>query len=283
MGTTLKRADGAASHLLFDPSSALDVAAFVVAGVDLSPGAAIPSDGDPRIDRALAGFLFTCGPEHIRHPEVLEGGAGAYPLHGSLAGTPVSRTEICDKGNRHTAVTEVDLACGGRAAIERLWLVDAAAHAVTLADRVINIGSSAFAPMMMYHMNIAGRLLGEETRIESPSVGGGSLPWRFGEGESAHFCRPAAASDGWSEVALTAMPGLGGRTIRVRFRTDTLPFLQMWRCQRGGANVVSIEPASHRLAKRPELAASGELYSLQPGQSREYRLAFSVSGCRLLD
>ncbi|MGN7749943.1 DUF4432 family protein [Sinorhizobium sp. 22678] len=278
MRTTLNAADGAPIHLLFDPSSALDVAAFVVAGVDLSPGAAIPSDGDPRIDRALAGFLFTCGPEHIRHPEALEGGAGAYyPLHGSLAGTPVSRTEMCGAGDRRTAVTEVDLACGGRAAIERLWQVDAAAHAVTLADRVVNIGSSAFAPMMMYHMNIAGRLLGEMTRIESPSVDGGSLPWRFGEGDSAHFCRPAVACEGWSEVALTAMPGLHGRALRVRFRTDTLPFLQMWRCQRGGANVVSIEPASHRLAKRPELAANGELGPLQPGQSREYRLAFTVS------
>jgi hypothetical protein len=51
----------------------------------------------------------------------------------------------------------------------------------------------------------------------------------------------------------------------------------MWRCQRGGANVVSIEPASHRLAKRPELAANGELGLLQPGRSREYRLAFAVS------
>ncbi len=73
------------------------------------------------------------------------------------------------------------------------------------------------------------------------------------------------------------MPGLKGRALRVRFRTDTLPFLQMWRCQRGGANVVSIEPASHRLAKRPQLAANGELDPLQPGQSRDYSLAFTVS------
>ena len=47
-------ADRRENHVLFDRLSALDIAAFVVDGVDLSPGAAIPSDGDVRIDRALA-------------------------------------------------------------------------------------------------------------------------------------------------------------------------------------------------------------------------------------
>ncbi|WP_018234598.1 DUF4432 family protein [Ensifer sp. BR816] len=279
MQTILSADSGADSHLLFDRSSALDIAAFVSAGVDLSPGAAIPSDGDRRIDRALAGFLFTCGPDHIRHPEPVEGRGGhvRYPLHGSLAGTPVSRTEMSLDGLRCSALTEVDLACGGRAAIERVWQVDEHGHGVMLTDRVVNIGASAFAPMVMYHMNIAGGLLGDETRIESASLEGGSLAWRFGEGESAHFCRAAVAGDErWAEVSLSALPGLQGRSLDVRFLTDTLPFLQMWRCQRGGANVISIEPASHRLAKRIELAASGELDLLEPGQSRDYALAFGV-------
>jgi hypothetical protein len=277
MQTTLSAGEDIESHLLFDRSSALDIAAFVVAGVDLSPGDAIPSDGDPRIDRALAGFLFTCGPDHIRHPEPVEGRMDAhYPLHGSLAGTPVSRSEMSAAGC--SADIALDLACGGRVAVKRLWQVDEATGSVTLADRIVNIGTSAFAPMMMYHINIAGRLLADETRIESASVDGGSLAWRFGEGESAHFCRPAVAGDGqWSEVALTAISELQGRALRVRFRTDTLPFLQMWRCQRGGANVISIEPASHRLAKRPELDAVGELSLLEPGQSRDYALAFAVA------
>ncbi len=272
-------AGGTEGCLLFDRSSALDIAAFVVAGVDLSPGDAIPSDGDRRIDRALAGFLFTCGPDHIRHPEPVEGRGddACYPLHGSLSGTPVSREEMSRDGLRCTALTEIDLACGGRAAIERCWQVEPDGEGVTLQDRVVNIGATGFAPMMMYHVNIAGRLLGADTRIEGRSVEGGSCAWRFGEGESAHFCIPAVASmDGWAEVALCALAGLGGRTLHVRFRADTLPFLQMWRCQRGGADVISIEPASHRLAKRPELCASGELVCMEPGKSRDYRLAFRV-------
>ncbi|MCA1439612.1 DUF4432 family protein [Ensifer sp. IC4062] len=279
METTLSSTrDGVPSHLLFDRSSALDIAAFVVDGTDLSPGSAIPSDGDPRIDHALAGFLFTCGPDHIRHPEPVEGRDGRrYPLHGSLAGTPVNRAEMSADGSRCEALTEVHLACGGKAAVERRWYVSENGQSVMLEDRVRNIGDSVFAPMMMYHINIGGRLLGPETHIVSTSIEGGSRGWQFGGGESAHFCLPAVGEEGWSEVSLTPLPGLGGRRLAVRFRADTLPFLQMWRCQRGGADVISIEPASHRLAKRVELAASGELGVVEPGQSRDYALAFAVS------
>lgn len=280
METTLTSTrNGVPCHLLFDRSSALDIAAFVVDGTDLSPGSAIPSDGDPRIDHALAGFLFTCGPDHIRHPEPVEGrdDGTRYPLHGSLAGTSVIRAEMSADGTCCEALIEVALACGGKAAVERRWFVSENGQSVMLEDRVTNIGASAFAPMMMYHMNIGGRLLGPETHIVSPSLESGSLCWQFGEGESAHFCIPAHDEDGWSEVSLAPLPGLGGQRLAVRFRVDTLPFLQTWRCQRGGANVISIEPASHRLAKRVELAASGELGVIEPGQARGYALAFAVS------
>ncbi|WP_414650698.1 DUF4432 family protein [Ensifer sp.] len=279
MKTLEEPTDRQENHVLFDRLSALDIAAFVVDGVDLSPGDAIPSDGDPRIDRALAGFLFTCGPEHIRHPETIEGrrDCARYPLHGSLAGTAVTRTEMGEGGNACTATIEVTLADGGHARVERRWRNDAERNEVKLEDRVINAGTSAFAPMMMYHLNVAGRLLGADSRIVSASLENGERGWRFGEGESAHFCLPAAVgADGWSQVTLAGLAGLGGRSLHVRFRADTLPFLQMWRCQRGDADVISIEPVSHRIAKRPDLAAAGELTPLQPGEGRSYAIAFAV-------
>jgi hypothetical protein len=85
-------------QILLDRQSALDIGAFVVDGLDISPGAAIPSDGDRRIDQALQGFFFTCGPDHIRHPEPIDGfdDGRRFPLHGSLCGTPVRRTEMSE-------------------------------------------------------------------------------------------------------------------------------------------------------------------------------------------
>ena len=260
-------------HILLDRQSALDIGAFVVDGVDLSPGTAIPSDGDPRIDHALKGFLFTCGPEHIRHPEAIEGGEGRYPLHGSLAGTPVLESQM-DEAAGCTGIVELDLAGGGRARLERRWSIDASA--VHLQDRVTNIGEKAFAPMMMYHINLGGWLMAAETMISADAFAGEDRPWRFGEGESAHFCLPAKGDDDWSGVTLGPFPALSGRFLQVRFATATLPYLQMWRCQRGGADVVSIEPVSHRIAKRPDLTAAGEMPLLQAAASVSYELTFRI-------
>jgi hypothetical protein len=50
----------------------------------------------------------------------------------------------------------------------------------------------------------------------------------------------------------------------------------MWRCQRGSGDVISIEPVSHRIARRTELAAAGEMPMLAPGEAIEYGLAFQI-------
>jgi hypothetical protein len=269
-------------QILLDRQSALDIGAFVVDGVYISPGIAIPSDGDRRIDHALQGFFFTCGPDHIRHPEPIEGDAEGrtYPLHGSLCATPVGQTRMSEAGEPPgcSAETEVRLADGGMALVSRHWSINAETSEVVLADRITNIGAQSFAPMLMYHMNIGGWLMGEQTRISGAMLPDGARAWRFGEGESAHFCLPAAASaeNGWATVTLGPLEALTGRSLTVRFSTDTLPYLQMWRCQRGSADVVSIEPVSHRIAKRTHLAAAGEMLKLEPGESIDYALAFQI-------
>ncbi len=263
-------------------SLALDIGAFAVDGTDISPGIAIPSDGDPRIDHALQGFFFTCGPDHIRHPEPIEGDPDGrmFPLHGSLCGTPVGRTEMADTDDVPGcfAETHVELADGGKALFERRWAISGDATQVTLFDRVTNTGQTAFAPMLMYHMNIGGWLCGPETMISGAMLPEGRRDWHFGEGESAHFCLSAVetAIDGWAQVRLGPFAALDGRSLQVRFRVDTLPFLQMWRCQRGTADVISIEPVSHRIARRAELTAAGELPLLRPGEAVDYALAFQV-------
>lgn len=269
-------------QILLDRQSALDIGAFVVDGVDLAPGTAIPSDGDRRIDHALQGFFFTCGPDHIRHPEPIEGGKDGqtYPLHGSLCGTPVGETRMSqpDEPAGCTAQTEVLLANGGKASVIRRWSVNTDAAEVTLLDRVTNIGDEPFAPMLMYHMNIGGWLAGAETQIHGTMFVNEKRHWRFGEGERGLFCIPATtgAEDGWAQVVLGPFEALAGRSLAVRFFTATLPFLQMWRCETGAANVIGIEPVSHRLAKRTELAASGEMPMLAPGETIEYALAFQI-------
>lgn len=261
-----------------DLNSALDVGSCRVAGTDVSPGDAVPDDGDPRILHAVHGFLFTCGPDHIRHPEPIEGRAGdKYPLHGSMAGNPAEVLSSSDEAGSQTVEARVRarLAQGGEAEIRRRWHYDASDDSFLLEDTVTNAGETAFPPMLMYHMNIGARLFDDATTLSGESFEGGRIGWRFGQGDGLVFCVPARGEDGWAHVVLGPIGAAGGRSLHVKFATTTLPHLQMWRNQAGRCNVLGIEPASHPWKPRTELAAAGLMGTLAPGEARRYSIGFS--------
>ena len=172
--------------LTLDEGSVLDVGSCVVGGVDLAPGRAIPDDGDPRIDHSLEGFLFTCGPDHIRHPEPIGGGkVGVYPLHGSFSSHPARDVALSGEGSdaECRAVVDVRLADGGRARLERCWRIHGESGEVSLVDIVTNIGTAAFPAFLMYHMNLGARHFDDGVRLEGAMLDGGGFPWAFGEGD----------------------------------------------------------------------------------------------------
>lgn len=268
----------AGPSLTLDRSSVLDIGACIVDGVDLAPGRAIPDDGDPRIDHSLEGFLFTCGPDHIRHPEPVGEGRGTYPLHGSFSSHPaeILSFETVEGNAEARAVVSVRLADGGSARLERLWRIDGETGEVHLSDRVTNTGTAPFPAMFMYHMNVGARHFDDGVRLSGAMLDGGGFPWAFGEDPGGVFCVPATEEgEPWAEVRLGPIKAIGGRTLRVRFRTDTLPFLQIWRNQQAPANVLGIEPVSHRWEPREALGKRGELEPLAPGEARDYALSFA--------
>ena len=263
--------------LTLDEGSVLDIGACVVNGIDLSPGRAIPDDGDPRIDHSLEGFLFTCGPDHIRHPEPIAGRPGVrYPLHGSFSSHPARDVALSGEGDdmECRATVDVALADGGRARLERCWRINGTTGEVSLTDIVTNTGTTAFPAFLMYHMNLGATHFDDGVRLEGAMLEGGGFPWTFGEGDGGVFCVPAGKG-GWAEVRLGPIAAIGGKTLVVRFRTDTLPFLQVWRNQAAPAHVLGIEPVSHRWEPRAKLSELGELIDLEPGESREYGLSFA--------
>lgn len=283
MTLALTAENGAHSFdLALDSQSALDLRDAIFFGINLAPGSAIPSDGDPRIDRALPGFMFSCGPDHIRHPEPVEGAADGrhYPLHGSLSSHPAK--DILFEEDEGEVVCQarvpVSLANGETAELRRLWRADRSTGHITLDDVVTNTGSRPWPPVAMYHINFNTRLFDENTRLSGAMLEDGSLPWRFGEGDMKIFCVSARerAQHGWADVAIGPIAALGGRSLHVRFRTDTLAYLQVWRNQSPGCHVMGIEPVSHRLAGRAELIASGEMQDFSPGESVSYGLSFEL-------
>lgn len=265
-------------ELELDEQSALDVLAATAGGADLAPGGAVPDDGDPRIFRAVHGFLFTCGPDHIRHPEPIgEADGEVFPLHGSMSGhrAVITGRSVDETGQSVEARITVGLADGGRAEILRLWHFDAASGSFTLEDTVQNAGGSPFAPMMMYHMNVGARLFDEATAFSGASFADGRIGWRFGEGEGAVICAPAKpGDDGTARLSLGPIPGAAGGRLDVWFDAEAMPHLQMWRNEAGHCNVIGIEPASHPLMKRAALEERGLMPALHPGDARHFRLGF---------
>jgi hypothetical protein len=262
-----------------DEDSALDIGSLRLDGVEIAPGDAVPDDGDARILHAVGGFLFTCGPDHKGHPEPIEGQPGkTFPLHGSMAATRIANVSDHRTGAMREirATIVVALAQGGAAEVARCWQIDAATGEVRLTDTLTNTGTDGFAPLWMYHMNIAARLFGVQTLLSGRSFEGGAIGWRFGEGDGDVFCVPAVAAseDGQAGVVLGPIPGAGGKSLTVRFATDTLPHLQMWRNQADHCDVLGIEPVSHPLLKRPQLDAAGLMTRLLPGEAKRFGLSF---------
>jgi Domain of unknown function (DUF4432) len=266
-------------QLFLDETSVLDIGGCIVNGIDVAPGRAIPDDGDARIDHSLEGFLFTCGPDHIRHPEPIPGDAAGrkFPLHGSYSGHPAEILfwdHVGDDAECKARVL-IDTADGGKALLERHWRINGTSGEVCLSDRLTNTGRSPFAKVHMYHMNLGAWLFDDAVQLTGRMLERGGFGWRFGDEPGGVFCVPARAErEEWAEIALGPIAAVGGKTLKVRFRTDTLPFLQVWRNQQAPAHVLGIEPVSHRWVSREELAASGELHMLEPGESADYALRF---------
>lgn len=263
-----------------DETSVLDIGSCVVEGINIAPGRAIPDDGDPRIDHSLEGFLFTCGPDHIRHPQPIEGDAEGrkYPLHGSFSSHPANITEwtVSEGQARIAADIPVRIATGGTALLQRVWTIDGATGEVALDDTVTNTSDTPQPVFLMYHMNVGARLFDDNVQLEGDMLETGGFNWRFGEEPGGVFCVPVSGEQAWAQLRLGPIASLGGKSLTVRFRTDTLPYLQMWRNQNAPADVLGIEPVSHRWVNRVELAESGEFNILQPDETRSYGLRFNI-------
>ena len=266
--------------LTLDESSVLDIGACIVDGNNLAPGRAIPDDGDPRIDHSLEGFLFTCGPDHIRHPQPMPAGFGdrRYPLHGSFSANPakVLWTRFEDGNAECRADIDILTAEGRSARLERHWRIDGATGEVSLADHIVNTSDEAMPVFLMYHMNVGGKWFDDGVRLSGRMLENGGFPWTFGEELGGLFCVPATEEgESKAEVRLGPIAAIGGKTLRVRFSTATLPYLQVWRNQRAPAHILGIEPVSHRWVPRDKLERSGEFNILQPGEARDFALTFA--------
>lgn len=254
----------------------LDIATLSWRGVQLgwqSPaGFRLPPAGaDPerRFNAGFGGFLNTCGFDHIRQP------AGGRPLHGSAPFTPARLTghgEDWDAGEpvlfcEGEAVTWAYGAGGYR--LRRRIEAPIGGRTIRLRDTVEVVGVEALPLLALYHFNLGFPAIGEATQLflDGRHIAGPlELPSPPAPGPSVLH----EARGDWASCCVT-----GGETIEFRWRTDTLPWLQLWQDLRPGCGVLSVEPCS---AGRCPDGSNETAPPFAPGEKRSFAIDVVVGG-----
>ncbi|WP_440708943.1 DUF4432 family protein [Herbiconiux sp. YIM B11900] len=249
--------------------------------------------------RWLGGLLTTCGLTAVGRASVEEGG-----MHGRahLVAATVTRAE----GRWNGDVYELEVAGSMRegAIFEQNLTVDrtiTAEHGVsriTVSDVVRNEGFAAVPVKLLYHINLGWPLLEAGAHVQadaSPAASGtdagtaasgtdaGSTAdarWsrelgapQPGKPENVDALVAIAGDDGWSVAELHAATTV----VSVRYRTEELPYLTIWRSEAAGSYALGIEPGtcwpSH--AEGPDEGKTGRM--LDPGESFTTRLEITFT------
>ena len=266
------------------PDRAMDIGTLSVRGLPVawqspaglrSPYLTDPdSEGGTGFNRSFSGLLVTCGLESTRQP------AGGAPLHGRLPGTPARLVAHGEDWERREPVLycegEAVQAAYGKEALRLRRRIESPIGGTTLVirDRVDNIGPTAAAHSILYHLNFGYPAIADGTRVRlagQPILG----PIALGDAKARPQvdCRPAGPA-GETQASIHTPRAGSDLDISVTFSGATLPFLQVWHDLRPRTGVLAIEPCS---TARREDGGSTPGTVLQPGESRDYEIRLSFA------
>ena len=234
----------------------------------------LEADGGRGFNRSFSGFLVTCGLDHIRQP------ADGHPLHGRFPFTPARLLAYGEDWDRDTPVLfcegeAVQARYGGEALrLRRRIEAPIGGGEVRISDTVENLAAEESPHAMLYHFNLGYPAVatGSVVRLESQVLLGPiSLPDAADPPVSASY--PAgAASQATCHVGGTDATDF---CLSVRFATDTLPHLQLWRDLRPNAGIIAVEPCSSPRGPEGSNVAGPPLAA---GERRSYALTVSLQG-----
>lgn len=254
-----------------------------------SPGVA--EHGFSPMERGIAGLLTTCGFENVRLPAgkpMRQGMLAAHdPLHGSMPFTPAEQVSAREVWEGDDCLLRIEgrvtqfLLDGPSYELRRRIEAPLGAREIRIFDRIENIGVEPTAPMALYHINFGWPLVDDGARFEwrdgAGAWSGRELPRFSAEPIRSVHIEPALAHGGRAAARIVPRPGADLPVVTVEFDPRNLPFVQSWRRTEPRINIFAIEPISHRLAGREELAASGDLEPLAPGDSIANSLTLSFA------
>lgn len=223
------------------------------------------SDARTGIERALSGFLVTCGLENVRQPRQ------GYPLHGSLPLTPARVTGYGEDWDAENPVLfaegEVTVAHLRKTSFRmyRRFEAPIGGRSICLTDRIENIGPEPAEMMVLYHNNFGYPMIDQGSSVSL----NGTRVWQA-EAQDPPVTTSATSYDVTDQKQFSAAlewPATGGRSglkLSIKGESATLPFVQIWSDPRSYRHILSIEPSN---CGRADDGTSLPGTMLDPGES----------------
>ncbi|WP_195760665.1 aldose 1-epimerase family protein [Agromyces kandeliae] len=276
------------------PDRGLDIGQVRVAGVPLawvSPTGFRPgtvSDPSGWMRAFGGGLLTTCGLLSYGAPSEDEG--ERHPLHGTYSSLQarVVRTDVVDGELVVEGLVREVRVFGEHLELRRRISSPIGSRAIRIDDRLVNAGSRAVEPMVLYHVNLGWPLVDEGTELRTP---GGLVEARDEAAERGlqSWSRfPASARAFPEQVFRHELPpstptaievvAARGLAVRIAFDTSVLPALFQWRvAEENGHVVLGVEPATApTILGRADARARGMLRPLAPGAELSLGLGLEV-------
>lgn len=245
------------------------------------------------------GLLTTCGLTHMGGPE--EDEYGMRGLHGMVSNIPAEIESIIQpdiaRGKLGMSITGIIRETGifGPSLELRRTITSTIGKAsIHIHDEVLNRGNMPAPHMLLYHCNFGWPLADEGADIIwkgkwAPREGSdGSI---FANNHNFRKCPPPMdvhSSTGEDAVCVDMDAGADGMcscglsnekiglAVAMRFPKKQLPWLTNWQHWGKGEYVTGIEPGTNMPIGQAKARERGELIFIQPGETKEYDLAFDI-------
>lgn len=233
------------------------------------------------------GLVTTCGLLSFGPASV--DAEGEHPQHGRYSGlaASVTRAEVADDAVIVEATIVEATVLGAHLELRRRVRLPFGEGRIELRDEIVNRGSRAVEPMVLYHVNLgwplvdAGSVLrspAERVRARDADAEAGLASWAEFPEPVAHYPEQVFAhelpADRRVAAEVTSSSGLG---IRISFDTVVLPGMFQWRVAQEGGVVLGVEPATAAtILGRADARRAGLLRELAPGAAWKLGLDIDV-------
>jgi len=253
-----------------------------------SSGSSVGERGTDWLSGFGGGLLTTCGLDSFG-PASADGGR-EHGLHGRIGkmAAQVTRCEVNADRITLAATVRQSTVFAETLRLDRSVTAHLGGAMIEIEDVVTNEGPDPEGHMILYHCNLGWPLLDDGSYVEGP--GGMPVP-RDPQAEAglATWDRVHGPSDPYPEqVFIHDAPGPLARarlinprlalTLMIEWDATTLPAMFQWKYLRRYGYVMGLEPVNTRaIFGRARARADGDMPFLAPGETRRYRLSFTVS------